>query len=76
MHGFYYLVELVYLKYAYLKKLGRLTLGFPELVQECVWPRQLVIKAHTNENYRTRREAKYVTQNNAQNKLIKNTNIY
>ena len=75
MHGFYYLVELVYLKYAYLKKLGRLTLGFPELVQECARP-QLVIKAHTNENYRTRREAKYVTQNNAQNKLIKNTNIY
>ena len=61
MHGFYYLVELVYLKYAYLKKLGRLTLGFPELVQECARPRQLVIKAHTNENYRTRREAKYVT---------------
>ena len=44
MHGFYYLVELVYLKYAYLKKLGRLTLGFPELVQECARPRQLVIK--------------------------------
>ena len=43
MHGFYYLVELVYLKYAYLKKLGRLTLGFPELVQECARPR-LVIK--------------------------------
>ena len=74
MHGFYYLVELVYLKYAYLKKLGRLTLGFPELVQECAWPR-LVIKAHTNENYRTTREAKYVTQNNAKNKLIRNTNI-
>ena len=32
-------------------------------------------KAHTNENYRTTREAKYVTQNNAKNKLIRNTNI-